>query len=151
MVQRGVAPHGTVVCYGWLRSSVAAEVSLGEKKMRGRKENLSLIPSIFLSPWETSANREVDVQRVNFNLKLMKNRQLVPVYCIKWLLRMVTSGEQISPSFLICKENTTQLHSLCMDVLFKITASGILLRKLRNSQFQYAAWWWDLLIWRKHA
>ena len=74
VVQRGVAPHVTVVCYGWLRSSVAAEVSLGEKKMRGRKENLSLIPSIFLSPWETSANREVDVQRVNFNLKLMKNR-----------------------------------------------------------------------------
>ena len=74
LVQRGVAPHGTVVCYGWLRSSVAAEVSVGEKKMRVRKENLSLIPSIFLSPWETSANREVDVQRVNFNLKQMKNR-----------------------------------------------------------------------------
>ena len=45
---------------------------------------------------------------------------------------MAMSDEQISPPSLICKENTLHLHSLCMDILFKVAALGILLRKLRN-------------------
>ena len=45
VVQRGVAPHGTVVCYGRLRFSLPTKVSYGERKMRGRKENLSFLVS----------------------------------------------------------------------------------------------------------
>ena len=54
---------------------------------------------------------------------------LIPLRPGLWPLCMITSDKQISPPSLICKENSLHLHSLCVDILFQFTTSGILLCK----------------------
>ena len=67
---------------------------------------------------------------------------------LKWILVfcMITSDEQISPPSLVCKENSLHLDSLCVYCL-----GNSFMPNVATLQFQNEAWWWNLLIWRKHA
>ena len=71
VVQRGVAPHGTVSCMLQSVEVFPANKGLSWKEKNERKKRESLLPLSFLSSWETFANIGFN----GFNLKLMKNRQ----------------------------------------------------------------------------
>ena len=48
---------------------------------------------------------------------------------MEWPLCMITSVEQISPPSRVCKQNSSHLHSLGVNILFNFSALGIYLCK----------------------
>ena len=47
----------------------------------------------------------------------------------QWPSCVITSDDQISPPSLVCKQNSSHLHSFCVGILFNRTALGIHLCK----------------------
>ena len=72
----------------------------------------------------------------------------------QWPLCVSTSDKLISPPKLILLQNSLHLHSLLHGYSFQLTALSSNSFHTQNFPFynyNNKAWWWNLLVWHKHA
>ena len=70
----------------------------------------------------------------------------------EWPLCMITSDKQISPPSLVCKHNFFAFALFVRAYSFQFYWFGnSFMQSFATLQFQNEVWWWNLLVWRKHA
>ena len=70
----------------------------------------------------------------------------------EWPLCMITSDKQISPPTLVCKHIFFAFALFVRSYSFQFYWLGnSFVQNFATLQFQNEAWWWNLLVWRKHA
>ena len=83
------------------------------------------------------------------NKELEMNLLIGPGFKLGFVLIFPFPVLVTSQSGLVCKQNSSQLHSLCVGILFSLRNS--FMRNFATLQCENEAWGWNLLVWRKHA
>ena len=83
------------------------------------------------------------------NKELEMNLLIGPGFKLGFVLIFPFPVLVTSQSGLACKQNSSQLHSLCVGILFSLRNS--FMQNFATLQCENEGWGWNLLVWRKHA